>query len=148
MKKILLFVTCIAAFSFNSCSSDEGGGGSAQRVKATIDGNEYTFTDIEVTEQVFEDYTDVMIIANHPDDPDSFLRIMVTEGVTGEEAIWEFVFYPPDNGDAYPMTDTFVTNVTENGDMIKGTFSGNIEHWDPEITDLMIVTDGEFTINR
>ncbi len=149
MKKILLFASLITALSFTSCSDDDNGGSSGpnESVKARIAGVDYTFDVVEVTEEVYEDYTDLTIIASTEEDPDTFVRIMLTEGETGSEAIWQFVYFP--DGEAFETLEGFTTNVTQNDDSsIKGTFSGTVEHWDPEVDQEVTITNGEFTVNR
>ena len=148
MKKVLLFVAVLAAFNFTSCSDDEDGGGgsaAASRVKATIDGVPYTFDVVDVVEVPEDGYTDLYITASLEDNPDTYVTVKVAEGNVGEDAIWEFVYWP--NGDAHTTLDGFTSNITTNDNSkIEGTFSGSVQLDDT--SPIHVVTDGQININR
>lgn len=118
--KILTFVAF--AFSITACSSD--GDSKKSGLTARINGVDRTFNMIEVTEEVYEEYTDYIIDAVQSDDPTKTLTISLGKESLGTDSIYFIQYY--DGTTFYQLSSPQITsNVTESSaSRIKATFSG------------------------
>jgi hypothetical protein len=91
---------------------------------ARINGVERTFNTIEVTEEVYDEYTDYIIDAVQSDDVTKSITISLGKGSLGTDSIYFIQYY--DGTTFYQLSSPQITsNVTESSDSkIKATFSG------------------------
>ncbi len=123
MKNFFTILTFVAfAFSITACSSD--GDSKKSGLTARINGVDRTFNMIEVTEEVYEEYTDYIIDAVQSDDPTKTLTISLGKESLGTDSIYFIQYY--DGTTFYQLSSPQITsNVTESSaSKIKATFSG------------------------
>lgn len=125
MKQIFTFLTIVAVtLSFSSCSSDDNNDSTGITVK--INGVSKKFKNIEVTEEVYEDYSDYVITAEQSDDLTKTIEISLGKDLTGPDSIYYIQYY--DGAEFYQSSDADINaNVTESSNTrIKATFSSTL----------------------
>lgn len=125
MKQIFTFLTIVAVtLSFSSCSSDDNNDSTGITVK--INGVSKKFKNIEVTEEVYEDYSDYVITAEQSDDLTKTIEISLGKDLTGPDSIYYIQYY--DGSEFYQSSDADINaNVTESSNTrIKATFSSTL----------------------
>jgi hypothetical protein len=143
MKKIAFALLFVAALFLPSCTSDDST--DKRTIKAKIDGIEHIFNTVQVEETPYPDegYTDVTISATLDNDPSKMVSIIVTQGVTGDDASWYFAYFLDET--AYPKNDAFTTNVDKStNNHVKGTFSGTVISTEDDSE--IVFTDGTFDV--
>jgi hypothetical protein len=144
MKNITtLLIVFILLHSLISCSSDDDK--STTGISAKINGASKTFINTTVTEQVYEDYSDFVVLANQSDDASKSLSISLGKNSTGPNSVF-FIQYR--DGDMFYQAsgNAVSTNITESTDTkIKGTFSGVLTNG-TETT--VTITNGIVDINH
>ncbi len=125
MKQIFTFLTIVAVtLSFSSCSSDDNNDSTGITVK--INGVSKKFKSIEVTEDVYDEYTDYIIDAVQSDDPTKTISISLGKDLTGPDSIYFIQYY--DGSEFYQSSSADINaNVTESSNTrIKATFSSTL----------------------
>jgi hypothetical protein len=123
MKNFFTILTFVAfALSFTACSSD--GDSKKSGLTARINGVDRTFTNIEVTEEDYGEYSDYIIEAVQSDDATKTLTIKLGKESLGTDSIYYIQYL--DGTTFYQVSNPQITsNVTESSaSKIKATFSG------------------------
>ena len=123
MKNFFTILTFVAfAFSITACSSD--GDSKKSGLTARINGVDRTFTNIEVTEEDYGEYSDYIIEAVQSDDATKTLTIKLGKESLGTDSIYYIQYL--DGTTFYQVSNPQITsNVTESSaSKIKATFSG------------------------
>jgi hypothetical protein len=122
MKKLFTLLTLLSfTIIFNSCSSDDD---ESVELSAKINGVTKKFTNVTVTEEAFDGYSDYVIKAKQADNALATIEISLGKELLGTESIYFVQYY---NGENYFQLSSpdIVSNVTESsGAKIKGSFSG------------------------
>lgn len=152
MKKIIYAFTLLFTVSlFTSCSDDNDDGGNNPIVhNATgtltlkINGEARTFGSLNVTEERYQNYTDLVLRGTQTDDNTKNIRIALGKNKLGSDSVY-FIQYI-NNGTHYQMGSTDITaDITESNDSkIIGTFSGTLTTINMDGLD---VTEGEMNIS-
>lgn len=149
MKKLLLAFLALATLTFSSCSDDDTPAAPRlSKVMATINGTPLIFDYVTVERQQYDGYADLNVVATTEADPDNWIKFTFQEGVTGTDVFWfDFAYYI--DFIWYEKTGDVNLVVTENNEnRLQGTFSGTVEHWDPNVNEPITITNGTFDIYR
>lgn len=149
MKKLILFISVLAAFAITSCSDDDNSGGRRKSiVTAKINGVPTVLDRVTVDEEIYPDYIDLRIKALNLNDDDNWLEFVVeSDAEVGVYEPWFFSYYV--DMEWYYQDPMVNMTITENSeDKLTGTFSGSFQYWDEDIDDLIEITEGEFTIYK
>lgn len=153
-----LFLIAIIAVVFTGCF---GGSGPSYRVEFTLNGTDYSFTEAyDISRTVAEGCKDddgykTLIIGKSADSNNyAYLNIPgITTGYFHDLADSSIFYFAVASGDSFrdksDTADDFTVTITEYGDvgeLIRGTFSGNVTEYNTEIT--YPLTDGYFEVIR
>lgn len=128
-------------FALFSCSSDNEERNTT--ITAKINGTTKTFVNAMVSEQVYEDYSDYIVLSNQSDDATKTLSISLGKETTGPSSIF-FIQYK--DGDQFYQAsgNEITTYITESSTTkIKGTFSGVLTN---ENSTTITITNGVIDI--
>ncbi|PKP19280.1 MAG: hypothetical protein CVU07_00135 [Bacteroidetes bacterium HGW-Bacteroidetes-23] len=148
MKKLFLFLAA-STLALSSCSSDDDGGSNAQNFSFKANGAQKSFSTTTVTEQDYygDGNIELLVSSFNPSTPSENISFRLPKGDVGVDAVWMFSYKNGSKTYNY-WGDNFTIAIIENSNnRLKGTFTGNILHYNNVTDEYESVTLSEGTFD-